>query len=49
LGYVEFFKMFGVNVGKKEWERFHKKLGEEILSIYREAYNNRNNVEGSVI
>ena len=41
LGYVEFFKMFGVNVTQKEWERFHRKLGEEIISVYSEAYSNR--------
>jgi hypothetical protein len=38
LGYVEFFKMFGIEVTQKEWERFHKQIGEEVLEVYSSAY-----------
>lgn len=40
LGYVEFFKLFGIDVTQEEWERFHREIGQNIISVYEEAYRN---------
>ena len=37
LGYTEFFRLFGIEVTKEEWEDMHKALGRKIIGVYSGA------------
>lgn len=47
LGYVDFFKYFGINVTKEEWEEFHITLGNELLSLYSNVCEEETDVVSS--
>lgn len=44
FGYVDFFKLFGLDVTKDEWESFHETLGKELLDLYTTTLENEDDV-----
>jgi hypothetical protein len=43
FGYVDFFKLFNLDVTKEEWESFHKALGNELQEQYSNIFEKENN------
>lgn len=47
LGYVDFFKYFGLDVTKEAWEDFHRTLGDELVSLYSDVCEEETDVVSS--
>jgi len=44
FGYIDFFKLFGLDVTKDEWESFHETLGKELIDSYTSILEEDNTI-----